>query len=317
MNKEDSFSAFDPVLAATPLNDPWTHQLGELPVYAPDYALLGRLLTVPVAAGSASESGRFAKGIDAWLAHEFRRAGFRADEVWPRATRPRVLPRDIAVLLEHLPAKVATDLRPRIARIPAIGPNDARVLGRAYDKQVDVCIARWDRGPELLLSTKAQVSSFAKNLPNRFEEAYGDASNLRGRYPLAATGFFFVQRDTILRDEPATFERTIDMIRKLRDHGGHGGYTATGLALVGWDETDPAGPTVVVTLDQVPDDVAPAQFLAAMIEQIVSVTPVIHHVPVRELRERRTIAVPEPEGGTDDPALDDLSAADAAPDTLL
>lgn len=73
----------------------------------------------------------------------------------------------------------------------------------------------------------------------------------------------------------------------------------------------------MVNLDQVPDDVAPAQFMAAMIEQIVSVTPVIHHVPVRELRERRKIAVPEPEGGTDDTALDDLSADDAAPDTLL
>jgi hypothetical protein len=101
------------------------------------------------------------------------------------------------------------------------------VLGRAYEKQVDVVIARWDRGPELLISTKAQLSSFGKNLPNRFEEAYGDAGNLRGRYPLAAVGYFFVQRATIVTREPDAFERSVDMIRKLRDTGDTNGYTAT------------------------------------------------------------------------------------------
>ena len=42
-----------------------------------------------------------------------------------------------------------------------------------------------------------------------------------------------------------------------------------------------------------------------MIEQIVRVTPVVHHVPVREKRERRQIALPEPEGTTDDSASTD------------
>lgn len=313
---EDAFSAYEALLAAAPLDDPWTHQHGEDPVYAPDYELLGRLLTIPVVAGSLSQSGRFARGIDAWLAYELRRAGFGLDEVWPRPTQPRVMPRDIAVLLEQLPRKIAADVRPFIAKNRAVGPADARVLGRAYDKQVDVCIARWDRGPELLLSTKAQVSSFGKNLPNRFEEAYGDASNLRGRYPLAATGFFFVQRATILRDEPDAFERTVDMMRKLRDVDGHGGYTATGLALVDWDDTATDGPVVTVHLDRVPDDVAPAQFLATMVTRVVTVTPVSHHVPVRELRERRKIALPEPGGTTDDTAAISDGPVDQN-DTLL
>jgi len=151
------------------------------------------------------------------------------------------------------------------------------------------------------------VSSFAKNLPNRFEEAYGDASNLRGRYPLAATGFFFVQRSTVLRIEEGigTFERTVDMIRKLRDQAGHGGYTATGLALVGWDGIGEHSSPVTVELEEVPDDAAPAQFLAAMIAQVVIATPVNHHVPVRELRERRSIALPEPDGTTDDVVTND------------
>jgi hypothetical protein len=107
-----------------------------------------------------------------------------------RVQRPRVLPRDVAVLLKKLPGKAAAELEDRLKRMPAVGPTDAKVLGRAYDKQVDVCIARWDRGPELLISTKARLSSFGKNLFNRFEEAYGDAGNLCGRYPLAAVGFF-------------------------------------------------------------------------------------------------------------------------------
>lgn len=70
--------------------------------------------------------------------------------------------------------------------LPAVGPSDAHFLGRAYERQVDVAMARWDHGPELLLSTKTQVMFSARNLPNRFEETYEDAGNLRSRYPLAA-----------------------------------------------------------------------------------------------------------------------------------
>lgn len=301
MSKEDAFSAFDAELADTPTSDPWLHAEGETPRYGPDYDLLGRLLTYPIRSGSVSESGRFAKGIDAWLAHELRRAGFLDDEVWPRATRPRVLPRDVALLVDKLPKVLGAQVRPHLERITAVGPSDARVLGRAYYKQIDVCIARWDRGPELLLSTKTQVSSFGKNLPNRFEEAYGDAANLRGRYPLAATGFFFLQRDTILATEKEAWERTKDMMSKLRDTDGRGGYTATGLALVHWEDDVPVQQRIVtVNVDDVPPALRADKFLDAMIHQVLDVTPVVQHPRVRELRERRDLAVPEPQGTTDD-----------------
>jgi hypothetical protein len=239
-----------------------------------------------------SESGSFPAGIDSWIAHELRRAGFGADEVWPRPLRPRVLPRDVAVLIERLPMPIRLELAWRIQNLPAVGPVDARILGRAYVKQVDVCIARWDRGPEVLVSTKAQLRSFRKNLPNRFEESYGDAGNLRARYPLAAVGYFFVQRSTILTDEPDAFELAVDMIRKLRDTGDGNGYTATGLLLVGWDET--ASPiTVQARPDLAPDDVAPPRFFADLVEHVLAVSPVAHHVRVRGLRERRDIPVAE------------------------
>jgi hypothetical protein len=167
------------------------------------------------------------------------------------------------------------------------------VLGRAYEKQVDVILSRWDRGPEVLVSTKAQLSSFGKNLPNRFEEAYGDAANLRARYPLAAVGFFFVQRATVRTEEPEAFERTLDMMRKLRDIGAGSGYTTTGLLLVDWDEPAGPGTEVRVVEDAVPADLATPQFLTALVDTVLAVTPVQHHVEVRRRRERREIPVRE------------------------
>ena len=289
---EDSFSPFDDLLADAPSTQPWTHQQGEPPNYRPDYETLLRILGVAVERGAVRQSGVFANGIDVWIAHELRRSGFGADEVWPRPTRPRILPRELAVLLDALPPKQRADLAPRIARMPSVAPVDAKVLGRAYEKQVDVAIARWDRGPELLISTKAQLSSFAKNLPNRFEESYGDAGNLRGRYPLAAVGYFFVQRATVTRDEPAAFERTIDMIRKLRAEGDVNGYTATALLLLDWT-TDPDGSIITEVADgQVPEDIAPPQFFIKMIDTVLASAPVTFHVPVREARERRHLPLP-------------------------
>jgi hypothetical protein len=295
----DSFSPYDELLDI-PITDPWTHQQGEPPRYTPDYDLLGKLLTVPIAAGAVSESGSFANGIDAWVAQELRRAGFGPDEVWPRPTRPRVLPRDLAVMLEKLPSQQRADLAARLTKMAAVAPVDARVLGRAYEKQVDVVIARWDRGPELLVSTKAQLSSFGKNLPNRFEESYGDAGNLRGRYPLAAIGYFFVQRAIIRTLEPDAFERSVDMIRKLRAAGpaDTNGYTANSLLLVDWDVTEDP-PAVTARPDLVPEDVAPPQFFTAMIDQLLATTPVTYHVAVRERREQRSIPVKEADAGID------------------
>jgi hypothetical protein len=58
------------------------------------------LLAIPLQAGSGSESGRFANAIDAWVATELRRAGFPPNEVWPRLTKPRVLPREVGLFIE-------------------------------------------------------------------------------------------------------------------------------------------------------------------------------------------------------------------------
>lgn len=307
MSRRDAMAVYDDVLAAATADDPWLHAAGEPPRYAADYELLADMLTIPRRAGSVSETGVFPRGIDLWLSHELRRAGFTDQETWPRASAPRVLPREIHLLLESLPRRVRQapgfDVREwlteRVAAMPSITPIDARILGRAYDKQVDVCVSRWDTGPELLISTKAQVASFGKNLPNRYEEALGDAANLMARYPLAAVGFFFVQRATILRSEPDAFERTVDMMRKLRQDSvvAGGAYTATGLCLVDWPEGEwPSDGRVEIVHDAVPEDLRADQFLTALVRKVVEVSPVSHHTAVRGLLERRTIPVAEDAG---------------------
>jgi len=85
-------------------------------------------------------------------------------------------------------------------------------MGRAYSKQSDVVIASWAAGVEVLISTKTMLSSYQKNLRNRFEEGYGDAKNLRGRHPMASLGFLFVTGTDI---PPTSLTFAIDMLRKL------------------------------------------------------------------------------------------------------
>jgi hypothetical protein len=66
---------------------------------------------------------------------------------------------------------------------------------------------------------------------------------------------------------------------------------------VEWDET--AAPvTLQARPDLVPDDVAPPQFFADLVEHVLAVSPVMHHVRVRGLRERGDIPVAEADSTT-------------------
>lgn len=117
------------------------------------------------------------------------------------------------------------------------------------------------------------------------------------RYPLAAVGYFFVQRATILTQEPDAFELAVDIIRKLRDTGDGIGYTTTGLFLVEWDDAEPQA-AVRARPNLVSIDVAPPRFFAELVQHVLSVSPVAHHVRVRSLLERRDIPVPEADSTT-------------------
>lgn len=286
---EELWDAFDDVLATRPTASPWVHDADGVRRFEPDFDALASLISIPIEAGSESQTGRLAKAIDAWMANELRRAGFDRDEVWPRLSKPRVLPRDLALYLRGLPAKERAAAEARVLANKTVAPSDARVLGRAYVKQVDVLIAQWSRGPELIVSTKSMVSSFRNNLPNRFEESYGDAKNLRGRYPLVSMGFLMLMRSTVA-DEPGTLDRVTDMLRKLRDDVDV--YDATCLVLAEWTDP-PAFEGVVVRQDLVPDDLAAGAFLERLVDGVLARTPIDMHVPVRELREHRALAVEE------------------------
>jgi hypothetical protein len=290
--KEDTFTPFEAALILAPLTSPW---VGDQ--YRPDLGLLEQLVSIPVASGATSETGRFPKAFDVWAAHELRRAGFDVDEVWPRSTRPRVLPRDVKLLLDRMMPvadreKLAIFLANH-ANAAMIAPVEARVLGRVFTKQADVLIAHWARGVELLVSTKTMVSSYGNNLRNRFEESYGDAINLRGRFPLATLGFLFAVRSNI----PAAdliFLR--DMLDKLRESSG---YDATCLIIVEWAGTGP----VILRSDMMHDNLSPSRFLSDMVGAVLDRTPIDHHVAVRNLRVHTELPIAE--GQLDVGAQDD------------
>ncbi|MCS5514585.1 hypothetical protein NY537_17745 [Curtobacterium flaccumfaciens pv. betae] len=117
--------------------------------------------------------------------------------------------------------------------------TDARILGRHYVKQVDVVMSAWETGPEILISTKRMDSSFGKNAANRIEEAYGDAKNLRARHPLAAHGFLYGLRSTILDSEPDKARWLIDLLAKLAHEGD--AYNAVCLLMLDYDGKAPEG----------------------------------------------------------------------------
>lgn len=200
---------FDDLIPAAPWVNPWQAD----GAFRVDDDMLRSLLAAAV--GTSQASGTVAAAVDVWAAEELRRAGFDPDEVWPRRTSPRVLPRDVRNFVNQgLTKALRSQVEARYASSGARNalPAEAQVMGSAYSKQADVVIASWAAGIEVLISTKTMLSSYQKNLRNRFEEGYGDAKNLRGRHPLASLGFVFVVGSDI---PDVSLEFAIDMLRKL------------------------------------------------------------------------------------------------------
>ncbi len=169
-------------------SNPWVQGAEGRRRYEVDYKTLTSLLGVPLYLNANTQSGVPALALDVWLSYELRRAGFGTDQTWPRPKHPRILPASVANLLKALSPTDAASLRARLERkdaIKGVTSSSASILGKNYTKQVDVIITDWATGPELLISTKRMDSSFGKNAPNRIEESYGDAKNLRLRHPLA------------------------------------------------------------------------------------------------------------------------------------
>lgn len=317
--KPDVLAEVDHVLRnADPGVAPWRMPAGAtddaVREYVPDYATLLDLLAVPIEQGHAQsqQSGRVAKSLDAYIAYELRRAGFADTDVFPRARQPRVLAPefakaeqaiiDLLAALADYEARTNARLKPttvrsaitRLARtVP--GVSETNVLGRFYKKQVDaVVLSDWLRGPDVLVSGKTQFSSYLNNKNNRYEEAIGEAHNLRDRYPLAAMGFAFVVRSNVF--EGGAFELLRDLLVRLRRPDGP--FDATVLLVSDWDD-------VTRKLASV-EDPAPAlalpRFFEDLLNAVMSYTPVDVHQGIRACK------LGEPPGGFP-PADDELEAS--------
>lgn len=304
--KPDVLADLDAILAAADTDSPpWRKPEGTQDetarAYMPDYATLRDLLAIPISKGSSAiqQSGRVAKSLDAYLAHELRRAGFSYQEVFPRARQPRVLPaefslveRDIETLLATL-AEIEVDgnrlkpakLRSAITRLTHSLPGsaDANILGRFYTKQVDVVVADWRRGPDVLISGKSMFSSYLNNKNNRYEEGIGEAHNLRDRYPLAAMGYAYLVRDNVF--EGGAFELLRDLLARLRKPDGP--FDATVMLVASWDDD-----TLELKVVEDPaEQLSLPRFFEDLLNAMMGYTPVDIHGAVRARK------LGEPTGG--------------------
>lgn len=249
--------------------------------FEPDFDFLSALLAVPLEAGAGIRSGDMPACLDLWIAEQFASAGFERHLLWPGRSLPRVV--DPAV--QQGIGALSPD-QSRVARrvVDASGASkDAYVLGTAYCKQVDVGMASWPSGPELLVSTKTMSGSYDKNLKNRFEEAYGDVMNLRGRHPLAAHGYCFLIGCTIA-DSPNQLTCAIHTVRQLRETAG--GYDAA--AIVMYDPMATDGKCVTADLQKpIPDDLSARSFFATLISVVLKAAPANWHETARAMWECR------------------------------
>lgn len=305
---DDGFAQFDALLAAADISQsPWLDG-----AYIPNLDLLLRLLSLPISQGDKQESGRPAKAFDAWVAHELRRAGFPADAVFPRMQRPRVLAEGLGPLetkLETLAAALddaetedqklkPLQLRRAIKAVTNhnIGQSTAYILGDFYAKQIDVGLSSWERGPDILISTKTMFSAFGKNLKNRHEEAVGEVSSLRPRHPMAAMGYCYLVREDIVR-QPNAYATLYDILYRLRRPGE--AFDATMLLAVNLDDSRPEDG--VMLLDEPAAELSASRFFADIVGAAIERSPNKVHQEVR----RRRGGMPVAGIDFDDDVLDD------------
>lgn len=258
--------------------------------FVPDLARLTELVSL-IAGGPDRWDQATGPGLglalDNWAAGELRRAGYEEDAVWPRVTRPRVLPASVARSLSRL-SRTARGSVVAAAIERYAGATSPVVLGEFFPKNVDVLVADWDRGIELMISTKSMTGSFNNNLNNPWEEFVGDVRNIRGRFPLAALGVLFLADNSILRS--SGFPRLLDMLRKLRAISVTAQtYDATGLVIA---RAIGAGRAELIA-DAVPVDLRPGQFFENLLDVAFTRLPVAERQAARRLYGMRDLPTAE------------------------
>lgn len=302
-DKYDSLYAVVPA----PLTSPWDASGN----YHPDYTLLHALIEVTVKSGDAfdPQTGALAAATNVWVATELRRAGIEPDRVWPRAVAPRNLPWDAAAAAmkirlrkdpKRLPAswgvtseiskhdlltiqqRTVDALVSEIGKGPAALGNPANMQGAHFPKEIDVSMARYDRGLELGVSTKTMIREPTKNIPNRREEASGDLLNIRRRFPLSAFGYFFLLEHAIYSNV-SHFGKIVDMCRKvaLSPHGDRAtAYDGSCLIVV---ELQESPPKATIHEAAPPADLRADAFFPRMIDCLLTRSQAVDHVAARQL----------------------------------
>lgn len=315
--KQRAWPLFDTIVRGAPFRrlNPWEGR----GTYVPDYETLERLLGVPLLLNADTTSGVPALAFDVWVAYELRRAGLDPDSVWPREEAPRIIARDIIDFTNAQLSKTKNEIWDRVRSGGSFNGTvgaSANLLGKNYVKQVDVIMSHWSTGPEIMISTKRMDSSFGKNAANRVEESYGDAKNLRLRYPQAACGFVYGLRSTCWDESPDKAAWLVDLLAKLgrEDDAYHAVALVVpqyGGQVIGSDpgEDAPVGepvvsdaepqaplpldevelhlrdlPRVQLRHDLVSPELDPARFFRIILDRVLDNTPVDYHVPARELR---------------------------------
>jgi hypothetical protein len=287
--------------------------------YVPDYALLHALVDVTVQNGKAFDprTGALAAATNVWVATELRRAGIARDRVWPRPTPPRTLPWDAAAAaaslrLRRSPAALRASwgvssaltahdllivqqrtveaLLDEIGKGPGLPPDPttgsrksaANILGAHFPKEIDVSMARYDRGLELGVSTKTMIREPTKNIPNRREEASGDLLNIRRRFPLSAFGYFFLLEYGIAHNR-GHFDKVIDMCRKVASAipgDKANSYDASCLVVV---ELQRRPRKTIVHIAEPPPDLRAEAFFATILDCLMTRSQSDDHLQARGL----------------------------------
>lgn len=318
-SKQRAWPLFDAIVTDSPFRNlnPWEGH----DTFAPDYETLKRLLGVPLLLNADTTSGVPALALDVWVAYELRRAGLDPDAIWPREEPPRIIARDIIDFTNAQPAKAKAEVWERVKKGGTFGGTvgaSAHLLGKNYVKQVDVIMSHWSTGPEIMISTKRMDSSFGKNAANRVEESYGDAKNLRLRYPQAAAGFVYGLRSTCWDESPDKALWLIDLLAKLGreddayhavalivpEYGGDipgdddqeaapigepvvtDGAPESELPLSEIQQALTALPRVRTRRDLVPAELDPARFFRVMLAKVLDNTPVDFHTVARQKRAK-------------------------------
>ncbi len=111
----------------------------------------------------------------------------------------------IKFLHRHLADELESRLTPWAKKSRGVYvKEEAKLLGVAKDKSVDVAVIDPQNGPLLIIGARSQMSSIGKNVPGYFEGVIGDAMALQERFPMSTHGYVYLHPLTVIKATKTT-----------------------------------------------------------------------------------------------------------------